>query len=98
MPRLLVNGMSKSMDCLVGEPKAEIVERCITNILDEVRSHLEALEVDSTFFPEILNIACLNTSIQRVGHRRSARFQVSHKCLLCPRQIVHRGRGTREIA
>jgi hypothetical protein len=67
MPGLIVNGVSKPVDCLLREPKAEIVQRSITNFLDKVRSHLETPEVDSTFFPEILNITWLDDSIRWVG-------------------------------
>jgi hypothetical protein len=94
MPGLLVNGVSKPVDCLIREPRTEIVQRSVTNILDEVRSHLETLEVDSTFFPEILNITRLNASVEQVGHR-SIGSRVSRKRWFCPRQLVHRVRNTR---
>ena len=87
-----MNGMLKLIDCLIREPKAEIVQHSVTNIFDEVQGHLETLEVDSTFFSEILDITGLNASVELVGHR-STRIRVSGKRWLCPRQVVHRGRS-----
>jgi len=38
-------------------------------MFDEVRSHLETLEADSAFFPQIIDIARPNTSVEWVGHK-----------------------------
>jgi hypothetical protein len=61
--------VSKLIDCLIREPKAEIIQLSVMDIFDEIRSHLETLEVDSAFFPQILDITWLNTSVEWAGHR-----------------------------